>query len=249
MSARDIAAAVGTSDATVVRAARTLGFANLRELREALAAGDESPDLTGRLRATLAGTDDGSALLARVAETQLTALDRLLRGAPVPQFDEATAVLASAQRVWWFGIGPSAHIAGYGAFLCRRLGTRSGVLTHGGRDLADELLAVERGDAIVALAYGRNHPTGTLVLQHAAHVGAKTVLVTDTNVGRRARAATVVLAAGRGTPQLFATHAPTVVLVEALVLAIAARDRRRADRSLATLDELRRTIGAPPRRS
>src|SRR6476660_3356354 len=37
MSAREIATAVGTSDATVVRAAKSLGFPSLRELRRSLA--------------------------------------------------------------------------------------------------------------------------------------------------------------------------------------------------------------------
>jgi DNA-binding MurR/RpiR family transcriptional regulator len=248
MSARDIAAAVGTSAATVVRTAHSLGYANLRELREALAGGDEGTDIAGRLDATLAGAPDSHALLARVAETQLAALDQLLRGVPAQQFDAATALLAAAPRVWWSGIGPSASIATYGAFLCRRLGTPSGALTHAGRDLADELLAIEPHDAVVVLAYGRTHPTASVVMKRAAQVDAPTVLVTDTNAGARARAATVVLAAGRGTPQLFATHVPTVVLVEALVLAIAAQDRRRATRSLATLDNLRRALGAAPAR-
>ena len=59
--------------------------------------------------------------------------------------------------MWWSGVGPSAHLAGYAAFLFRRLGKDSGVLTHAGFDAADELLGLRAGHAVVILAYGRLH--------------------------------------------------------------------------------------------
>ncbi len=242
MSAREIAAAVGTSDATVVRAARSLGFATLRELRHALVDRADGSDLPGRLRATLEGTPTAHDVLARAAHRQLDALDALLRRIPPARFDEATGLLAAAGRIWWSGIGPSAYVAGYGAFLSRRLGKPAGTLTHAGTDHADELLGVEPGDAVVALAYGRIHPTVGVLLERAAGIGVKTVLITDTPRRRLAHPPTVVLDAGRGTPELFATHGPTVVLVEALVLAIAASDPAGSAAALTTLNELRRSI-------
>src|SRR4029077_13660532 len=80
MSAREIAAAVGTSDATVVRTARSLGYDSLRQLRDALAARADATDLTSRLRATLDGTPAAHDVLARTAQHQLRALDLLLGG-------------------------------------------------------------------------------------------------------------------------------------------------------------------------
>jgi len=242
MSAREIAAAVGTSDATVVRAARSLGYANLRQLRDALAEQTESADLPARLRATIDGTPAAHDVLARTAQHQLRALDLLLGRVSPADFDAATKLLVKAPHVWWSGLGPSAHIAGYGAFLCRRLGKPSGAFTHAGTDHADELLALERRHAVVVLAYGHIHPPVRVLLDHAGRVGARTVLVTDTARPRLPNRPDIVLGAGRGAAGLFATHGPTVVLVEALVLAIAAADPRRADRSLTTLNELRRTI-------
>jgi DNA-binding MurR/RpiR family transcriptional regulator len=242
MSAREIAAAVGTSDATVVRAARSLGYESLRQLRDALADQTDTSDLSSRLRATLGGRPAAHDVLARTAQHQLRALDLLLGRVSSQEFDAATRLLAKASHVWWSGVGPSAHIAGYGAFLCRRLGTPSGAFTHAGTDHADELLALQRGHAVVVLAYGRVHPPARVLLEHAAHVGATTVLVTDSSRPRLTHPADIVLDAGRGAADLFATHGPTVVLVEALVLAIAADTPRRADRSLTTLNELRRSI-------
>jgi DNA-binding MurR/RpiR family transcriptional regulator len=243
MSAQEIASAVGTSDATVVRTAKSLGYESLRSLRQALADDNDDAELSARLRATIAGDPEAHDVLAGAAHRQLQALDGMLRRVTADEFDRATAVLAAAGRVWWCGTGPSAFLAGYGAFLCRRLGKPAGELTHAGADHADELMALGDGDAVVVLAYGRVHPYVHVLVDHAAAVGAQVVLVTDVR-GSRRRALTVdvQLNAGRGTPGLFASHGPTIVLIEALVLAVAALDPDQATEALTTLNELRHSL-------
>ncbi len=156
MTAREIAAAVDTSDATVVRTARSLGFESLRELRRAIGATFEA-DLTARFHATVDTHPSSHDVLDAVIDEQIENLEALRRRVPATAFDEATHVLAAASHVWWCGIGPSASLADYAAFLSRRLGLASGSLTHAGTDHADELLAVGTGHAVVVLAYGRIH--------------------------------------------------------------------------------------------
>jgi DNA-binding MurR/RpiR family transcriptional regulator len=242
MSAQEIASAVGTSDATVVRTAKTLGYANLRELRGALADDNDETDLATRLQATIRDSPSAHDVLATVVERHLEALDTLLRRVPAVEFDKAASVLSGATHVWWCGTGPSAHLASYAAFLCRRLGTPSGALTHSGTDHADELLSLRADHVVVVLAYGRVHPYVRVLLQHAAEVGAQVVLVTDTLGRRVATPIAAHLDAGRGTPGLFATHGPTIVLLEALVLATAAAHPDRSDTALATLNDLRQSL-------
>jgi DNA-binding MurR/RpiR family transcriptional regulator len=242
MSAREIAAAVGTSDATVVRTAKSLGYDSLRELRRSLADEQDDADLSARLHATIDTNASAHDVLATAVERQREALETLLRRVPAHDFDQAAAILARAPNVWWSGIGPSAHLANYAAFLCRRLGRPSGSLTHSGTDHADELLALRAHDAVVVLAYGRVHPYVRVLLRRAADVGAQVVLVTDAPNRALPAPVTVQLDAGRGAPGLFATHGPTIVLIEALVLAVAAADTARSEAALATLNELRRSI-------
>jgi DNA-binding MurR/RpiR family transcriptional regulator len=242
MSAQEIAAAVGTSDATVVRTARTLGYASLRELRQALADDTDETDLSSRLQATIGDSASAHDVLAASIDRHLDALNTLVRRVSAADFDEAATVLADAAHIWWCGTGPSAHLATYAAFLCRRLGASSGALTHAGTDHADELLSVRADHVIVVLAYGRVHPYVRVLLQRAADIGARVVLITDT-LGRRLTSPVAVqLNAGRGAPSLFATHGPTIVLLEALVLAVAAAHPDRSDASLALLNDLRQSL-------
>jgi DNA-binding MurR/RpiR family transcriptional regulator len=241
MSALEIARAAGTSDATVIRTAKTLGYSNLRELRQALAE-DEETDLSTRLQATISDSPSAHDVLAGAVDRHLHALKTLVRRVPATDFDAAAGILADATHIWWCGTGPSAHLANYAAFLCRRLGASSGALTHSGTDHADELLALRADHAVVVLAYGRVHPYVRILLQRAADVGARAVLITDTLGRHLTSQVTVQLNAGRGTPSLFATHGPTIVLLEALVLAVAAAHPYRSDTALATLNELRQSL-------
>jgi len=241
MSAQEIARAAGTSDATVIRTAKTLGYASLRELRQALAE-DEETDLSARLQATIGDSPSAHDLLVNVMDRHLEALNTLLRRVPATEFDVAVSILADAAHIWWCGTGPSAHLASYAAFLCRRLGASSGTFTHSGTDHADELLSLRADHAIVVLAYGRVHPYVRVLLERAADIGARVVLITDV-LGRRLTSSVAVqLNAGRGAPSLFATHGPTIVLLEALVLAIAASHPDRSDTALATLNDLRQSL-------
>ncbi|MCU1353551.1 MAG: transcriptional regulator [Acidimicrobiales bacterium] len=243
MSAKEIAAAVGTSDATVVRTARTLGYDSLRDLRRSLAGEESQVDLVGRLDATISSMAEAGDTFAPAIERHLRAVDTLVRAVSSDDFDAATAVLAAADQVWWSGVGPSAHLAEYAAFVSRRLGRRGGALTHSGTDHADELLAVGPGDAVVAFAYGRLHSYVNVLLDRAQQVDVPVVLITDrTSTDATPDNVAVRLKAGRGTPGLFASHAPTIVLIEALALAVAATDQERADRSLRELNQLRRAL-------
>ncbi|HEV3227476.1 MAG TPA: MurR/RpiR family transcriptional regulator [Acidimicrobiales bacterium] len=241
LSAQEIGDATGTSDATVVRTAKTLGYANLRELRRALA-NDEEPDLSTRLHATISESPSAHDILVHAVDGQLDALNSLLRRVPAADFDRAANVLAGAAHIWWCGTGPSAHLASYAAFLCRRLGASSGALTHSGTDHADELLALRADHAIVVLAYGRVHPYVRVLLQRAAELRTSVVLITDTLGRSLTSSVEVQLTAGRGASRLFATHGPTIVLLEALVLTIAAADPDQSDTSLATLNDLRQSL-------
>src|SRR5436853_7542365 len=58
----------------VVRTAKTLGYANLRELRQALADGHDETDLSARLHATIGDSPSTQDVLATAVDRHLEAL-------------------------------------------------------------------------------------------------------------------------------------------------------------------------------
>lgn len=75
-------------------------------------------------------------------------------------------------------------------------------------------------------------------------MGAPVVLVTDVLGGGLGDRVAVVVASGRGTPGLVASHATTIVVLEALAVALAGRRRSQAVRSLERFTELRDEVAA-----
>jgi DNA-binding MurR/RpiR family transcriptional regulator len=241
LSAAALAEQLGTSDATVVRTAKSLGYAGLAELRRALAAYGDTAPLGERLRRTL---DQAPAeqLFATAIRNHLSAIETLTHNVSPRAFQDAVAILAGSDRVVWRGVGPSAHLAAYGQLMSQRIGKASSALVHTGTSFADELLTLTPTDALVVFAYGRLQPHVRVLLEHAAALEMPVVLITDT-LGRKLEDdVDVTLQSGRGAPGLFASHAPTLVVVEALVLAVAATDQTDAEASLARLNELRAAL-------
>jgi DNA-binding MurR/RpiR family transcriptional regulator len=242
MSAAALAERLGTSDATVVRTARSLGFSGLGDLRRALASrGASEPRLAQRLQRTLIDTSP-DALLANGIDNLLAGLQALGERVAPHDFEQAVAVLAAKKRVVWRGIGPSACLADYGRLLCDRVGKKSSSMVHTGTSFADELLGLDGDDAVVMLAYGRPQVHIDVLLDRAEEVNAPVVLLTDTINRRLAGRVKIALQSGRGIPGLFASHATTMVVLEALVLGIAASNRAAAEASLEKLNSFRASL-------
>jgi DNA-binding MurR/RpiR family transcriptional regulator len=73
-------------------------------------------------------------------------------------------------------------------------------------------------------------------------IGSPVVLVTDSGDRKLGDKVDIVLESGRGTPGLFASHGTTLVLIEALILGVAAKREGEADASLATLNVPRASL-------
>ena len=237
-SAMDLAARTGTSDATVVRAVQALGFDGLPELRRILAASLGAPDDTpaDAMRSTLAkaGAEPGRAV-DLVIEAQREALEALAVPEARATLRAAVAALHPAQRILVFGIGPSASLARYIAVLLGRSGRIARALDATGIALADQLLDLRQGDALLVLAYGRSYREVVAVFAEARRIGLPIVLVTDSLDRSLARHADVVVPARRGHARKVALHGATLVALEAIALGLAAA---RGDRALAMLERL-----------
>jgi DNA-binding MurR/RpiR family transcriptional regulator len=236
-SAAELGARTGTSDATVVRTVQTLGFAGLSELRRAILeslvpASTPADDM----RRTLADLEKSTgAALDSVLQTHADSMKVLGSDACRAQIAAATHALDGSQRIVVFGIGPSAALASYASMLLVRGGRRSRSLNVSGSMLADQLLDLHRGDALLILAYGRLYKEVGAVFKEARSLGLPTILMTEQLGTALAKKADVVIGIPRGRPGNIALHGATLVGLEALVLSLAAA---RPDDVLLSLDRL-----------
>lgn len=243
-SAAELAASIGTSDATVVRAVQALGFEGLSELRQSLAADFEQRSTPADdMRRTLADVGQSAERAVElVLETHRKAIDALQSRETRAKIIGAVATLHRAERIIVFGIGPSAPLARYVTILLARNGRRARALDATGISLADQLLDLREHDALIILAYGRSYREVVATFAEARRLRLPTVLVTDTLEQKLSRHADVVIPAKRGNANRVALHGATLVVLESLVLGLAASDRNSALATLDRLNDLREAV-------
>jgi len=247
-SAASLAEKAKTSDATVLRTSKALGFAGLDELRRALAA-ELRRDLTPteRLTRTLGEIgDDPSAALAATVDIHVKALDRLARDISPDEFGSAVARIAKAKRVLVFGIGPSSALAHYLAMQLARFGLDSGSLGATGLLFADDMRRLRPGDLVIILAYGRVYRELAALLDESHRLGLATILLTDTLAATLRRQVDQVLPVARGRSDMLSMHTATLGLIEALLVGVAAARPRETLESLAALNEARARLAGEP---
>lgn len=236
-SAAALAAKVRTSDATVVRATKALGFSGLEDLRRTLA--DElrlSLSPAERLTRTL-GEVGGSppAAFAVTLDIHSRSLETLRRSISREQFETAVEGIVGARRVVVFGLGPSAAIANYLVTQLIRFGLDAASLTNTGLLFADDLRKLREGDLVVMLAYGRVYAELAALVDEIAQRELRSFLVTDTLAATLRHRVDLVLSVPRGHAEMLSMHTATLGFIEALLVGVAAK---RPDETLASLNAL-----------
>jgi DNA-binding MurR/RpiR family transcriptional regulator len=243
-SAAALAAKVDTSDATVVRATRALGFSGLEDLRRTLA--DElrtSLTPADRLTRTL-GEVGGSLPTAfeMTLDIQLRSLESLRRSITPGQFETAVDGIATARRVRVFGLGPSSALADYLVIQLARFGLDAASLTNTGLLFADEVRTLREGDLVIILAYGRLYAELTVLLDEIDRRGLGSLLLTDTLAASLRHRVDLVLPVARGRADMLSMHTATLGLIEALLVGVATKRPSETLASLRELNEVRERL-------
>jgi DNA-binding MurR/RpiR family transcriptional regulator len=244
LSAMEIAGRLDTSDATVIRAAQSLGYSGLAdlktELRDALRT-RATPTL--RLGRSLEDVgDEPLAVLDHVLATEMQLLHDARETLKTADFERALDLLAGATRVVVQGLGPNAPLAEYFAARLRRIRRPAASVAARGQALADALLEMRKGEVVVVLAYDRANPEAHIMLDRARELKLPSILITDTLGLALAGQFTVALSARRAGGGMFHLSAITVVLLDALLFGLARRDRAAALGAAEELQELRARI-------
>ena len=244
LSAAEIAARLDMSDATVIRAAQSLGYSGLpdlkAELRDALRTRATPTLRLGRSLEELG--EDPAAVLEHVLATEMELLHDARKTLRPEDFSRALDLLAKAERVVIQGLGPNAPLAEYFAARLRRMRRPALAVGERGQALADALLDMRKGDVVIVLAYDRQNPESELTLERARDLGLSSILVTDTLGLALAGQFTVALSARRAGGGMFHLSAITVVVLDTLLFGLAGRDRAGALGAAEELQEIRARI-------
>ncbi|WP_405536607.1 MurR/RpiR family transcriptional regulator [Streptomyces sp. NBC_00075] len=174
-----LAELTGTSEATVVRTARLLGYPGYRDLRLALAglAAQQQSGRSPAVTADIAVDDPLADVVAKLAYDEQQTLVDTAAGLDVVQLSAAVSALAAARRIDIYGVGASGLVA---QDLTQKL-LRIGLIAHAH---SDPHLAVTNAVQLrakdVAIAITHSGSTGDVIepLRVAFERGATTVAIT-----------------------------------------------------------------------
>lgn len=244
-TAMEIALANQTSDATVIRAIQALGFRGLRDLKETLKVWF-GPALTSedKMVTTVSEvTSDVSSAIDFVLSGHRHACEVLSQPQNRVAVADAVTLLSEARAVTIFGINASGILADYSVRLLNRIGLPAFSLNRSGVALAEQMLAMQRGDVLVMMAQQSAHREGTTVVREAKRLGIPLILLTNATDSFFAREADVVINVPRGGEKgRIPLHGTIMVCLEMLILSVASAMPQRTVKTMKRLQDFYRGL-------
>lgn len=244
MSVRELAVKAGAHESSAVRLARKLGFDGYPALRRALQQSSlaQSPAGSARRMARSLAEADGGDVLGGLLAKELAALHGVAEHLGQRQIEAAAKRLAGARRVFVWAQGNARILAEMTSSRLASAGLDARNISAQGRDLAERLLTLGKGDVVLAFAFRRLPKALPVLMQHADTVGAATILVADMVGHRLPDPPSLLLAAPRGEDASFLTLSVPMLIANAIVLTLGRVAQDRALTALQALDELQREL-------
>lgn len=234
-----------TSDATVVRTARKLGYTGLPELKRQAGNGlnptaHPKERLSQRLSAL--GSDLG-AMREQIFADAVESLELTREAVDDAELQEAVAAMAHAETIFVYGYGGSELGARHLARMANRMGYDARAVGETGLMLAESVMRVSHGDAVVVFQPGRVLHDIDVLLEHAASVGARTILISGERLHDRLQGSyDVGLLAIRGSAQLASEALSSIVVADVLGYGLSTLDEQRAVQAREQLTHVRQRL-------
>lgn len=154
MTVEQLAAAVGTSTATIIRTVDQLGYPSYKSLREEIThlLIDTKPPTRSELEASW--TDSHGNLLVEVSRKNARSIEAMLTPYLLEEFPRAVSVLTEAKRIAIMGLRSNRGLATYFYTLLREF--HPGVSMVGGfgsDEMYEDLLDLGKSDAFFCISY------------------------------------------------------------------------------------------------
>lgn len=231
----ELSALAGTSESTIVRTARALGFAGYPELRLALAVSASRQDPRPDLSSGITPDDSTASVIGKLVHTETQAVRDTAAQLDPEALDAAARAVCDSRQLHIAGIWASGLVAQDLQQKLARIGRSCHAHVDSQSALASAVL-LGPGDVFLAVSHSGESRDILEPLRRAAAVGATTVVLTNHPKSTAARAADLVLAsAGRETtfrPGAMASRISQLVVVDCLFVCVAQRTYDSSSRAL-----------------
>ncbi|MFC6356265.1 MurR/RpiR family transcriptional regulator [Luethyella okanaganae] len=239
LSISELAQRCGTSEATVSRLVRTLGFDGYKQFRLAVTRAStwaEAVEGGIALSSDIEPNEPIAAIVEKIAYSDRVAIDETARTIDMDQLERATSALASAGRISIFGVGASELVASDLAQKLQRVNLQAWSYLDPDRAAGASSLLRE-GDVAITFSSSGETASSVAVQREAARSGATTIAAISNPRSTLATEADIVLASAtrETTYRSGATSSRIAQLfvVDCLFVATASRTHRVSAAALA----------------
>ncbi len=243
LSAGELAARLDLSEATLVRFARTLGFASYPAMREILQRAFRSRVTHSvRLRGRLEELRESGDFFERLVISEMDYMTQALATVDRDALQQATKLLRTRKKVFVYGVGPSISLVDLMEIRLGRFGRQVVTLTTAGREILEPLILMNDQDLLFVICFFDVSPTLQFVLDYANEVHCPVIMLTDTLGSIIGDKSDVVLAAKRGPVSEFHSLVVPMTIINALLLMLASEDPDEVTSHLDKLDQFRERL-------
>ncbi|MDR5779874.1 MurR/RpiR family transcriptional regulator [Caballeronia sp. LZ065] len=226
----DIASACGVHASAVVRFAQRFGFSGFSDLqavfRQAYAGGESPQSYQERIRKLIdekAGEASGVSVAREFIAASRTGLSELEAGLDDAQFEAAVEMLSQAENIYVIGVRRSFAVASYIVYALQHTRKRVHLISGLGGMFREQVRSVKKSDVVIAISFAPYGKETQYCVRAAQHHGAKTLVITDSQLSPLARHASASLFVKEGSAFAFRSLTSTICLCQALFIALAYR--------------------------
>ena len=239
MTASELAQHAKTSESSVIRFARGLGYHGYPQLREALQVLLREKLLPVERMVQAGGMRSApSGAIARVFELALDNLQETRNALDVRHLKAAATAIAQADNTHILGLNASAGTAHLLGHHLGKIKPNVRVHTDGGPMLFDSLLSICKRDVVIGISYPRYSKWTVEALRHARGQDAQTIALTDSQLSPSAQIAGISLVARVDSITFGNSYVGPSVIVDALVTLVLNLNREAALARLNKIDEI-----------
>lgn len=238
MTAAKLSEEVGVSESTVVRFSAELGFDGYQKLQRVLQEITQVK-LTAVQRMEIASKRIGDGdILTDLLEMDMERLQKTLSEINHDEFAATVDVLTKAKKIYIIGARSAAALASFAAFYFKLIFKEVKVITTSGSDLFEQLLFLDKGDAVLGISFPRYSSSTISAMKYAKEHGAFVLGLTDSVNSPIVKEAAHCLIA-RSDMNFFADSlvAPMSV-INALIAAVGMNKKKEVEENLERLEHI-----------
>ena len=243
LSSAELASKAAVHASTVVRLARKLGFDGFPDMRQKLRQDVEfKKNSSDKIRQRIDLIEKGSNL-SDLIESEIAAIAAISNTVSQNQIDEVVNKIYKAKSIFIVGRGSAAPLMTHFERRLRRSGIQCRVaLNLQRRDLAEQLIGIQKGDAIVVFGFQsiNSLPSGySSLIESAKSIGAYSIAIGDSTILTARPKPDIVLSVSRPKEGVMQLRSGPMLICEALAMTLLHKKSKKAVRGVESLEHLR----------